>query len=221
MNRTLVIQDLSPDALSPNPWNTNVVSQEMEARIEAGLKQMGGFFKPVVARKLRDGTLQILGGEHRVRAAKRLQMPTVPVVVLEGVTDKDAKAIGLMDNGRYGQDDTLRLNSLLRELDADVLEILPFDEGDLASLFDAPSGVDLDKIGFDDEEDDITPEIEKSRPTTTHELMRFKVAVEERESIDKFLQHVIHTRGLGGEKDPMIAAGMAFAEIVRAAKEVL
>lgn len=220
MTRTLVIQDLSPDALRPNPWNTNVVSQEMETRIEAGLKQMGGFFKPVVSRRLPDGTLQILGGEHRVRAAKRLKMPTVPVVVLEGVSDKDAKAIGLMDNGRYGQDDSLRLNALLRELDADVVEILPFDEKDLASLFDAPSGVDLDKIGFD-EDDDITPEIEKLRPTTTHELMRFKVAVEERESIDKFIQHVVHTRGLGGEKDPMVAAGMALAEIVRAAKTVL
>lgn len=221
MTRQLVIENISPDLLQPNPWNTNVVSPEMEERIEAGLRKMNGFFKPVVARRLPDGTLQILGGEHRTRAAQRLKMPTVPVVVLDGVSDKEAKTIGLMDNGRYGEDDSLRLNALLRELDTELVELLPYDDKDLATLFATPSGVDLDKIGFDDADDDITPEIEKVRPTVTHELMRFKVPVEERESIDKFLQHVVRTKGLGGEKDPMVAAGMALAEIVRAARDVI
>ena len=59
------------------------------------------------------------------------------------------------------------------------------------------------------------------RPTITHELMRFKVPVEDRERVEKFIQKVIKDKGLKTEQDSLIAAGMALVEIVNVAKDTL
>lgn len=189
----------------------------MEARLEASLKEFG-FIKPVLCRRLPNGSLQIIGGEHRVRKAAEMGIDTVPVVVRDGVSDICAKALGLADNGRYGEDDALKLASILGEMDQSMLELLPFDEGDLAGIF-ASSDLNLDDLGFDDAETDPLPSADAPRPTITHELMRFKVPVEDRDRVEKFLQHVIQVKGLGAESDSMVAAGMALVEIVNLARE--
>ena len=191
----------------------------MEHRLEASLKKFG-FVKPVICRSLPDGSLQIIGGEHRTRKAIEMAYAEVPVVVLKNIDDKQAKALGLADNGRYGDDDALKLEDILRDLGDEYLDAMPFDEDDLAGIF-AASAVDLDNLSFDDDEDDtdITLTDLSKRAKPTHELMRFKVPIEDRESVEKFIQHVIKTKGLSSEADSMIAAGMALVELVNMAKE--
>lgn len=219
MDRKLKIEYIDPSDLKPNPWNSNRVGPDMETRLESSLKKFG-FVKPVICRELQDGSLQIIGGEHRTRKAIELGIAEVPVVVLKGVDDKRAKALGLADNGRYGDDDALLLGDILRDLGEEYLDAIPFDDEDLAGIF-ATSAVDLDNLGFDDEEDDTDLSLSdmSARAKPTHELMRFKVPIEDRESIEKYITHIIKTKGLTSESDSMVAAGMALVEIVKLAKE--
>lgn len=194
----------------------------MEARLEASLREFG-FIRPIVVRQLTDGTHQILGGEHRTRKAVEMGFDAIPVVVLENVSDKKAKAMGLADNGHYGEDDALKLGEILKDLGEDYLDAIPFDATDLAGIF-AASDVDLDSLGFTPEDDlpgASLPAADAPRATPTHELMRFKVPVEDRERVEKFFAYVVKNKGLSGEADSMIAAGMALVEIVNAAKEVM
>lgn len=193
----------------------------MEKRLRASIVRFG-FYKPVIVRELPDGKLQILGGEHRWRVASQMDLDTIPVVSVGVIDDKTAKTIGLADNGRYGEDDALKLSEILQEIGQHDVEILlPYTESDLAGMF-AASEVDLDSLGFD--ADELEPSSERDeliRPSITHELMRFKVPIEDRERVQKFVEHVIATRGLKSEEDSMVAAGMALVLIVNEAKEVM
>lgn len=194
----------------------------MEKRLRASVEKFG-IYKPIVCRELEDGSLQILGGEHRWRIACNMGLETVPVVNLGQMSDKRAKTLGLADNGQYGEDDALKLSAILRDIGQEEVElVLPYTESDLAGMF-AATEVDLDGLGFDDDELDPTAaKVEDAvRSTITHELMRFKVPVEDRERVQKFIEHVISTRGLKSEEDSMVAAGMALVEIVNAAREVM
>ncbi|WP_197483973.1 ParB/RepB/Spo0J family partition protein [Comamonas thiooxydans] len=209
--------------LRPNPWNSNVVSPEMEGRLRNSLKQLN-FYKPIIVRELDDGTFQILGGEHRWRAAKDLGHEQVPVICLGKIDDKQAKLIGLADNGGYGIDDVTRLNSVLQDIGMeDVAAMLPYTEDELAGMFKAVDEIDLSKIGFDadvDPLDDVTP-APAERPVKLTELMRFKVPVQDREAVEKLIKKLIVARGFDKEEDSLVAAGMALVEVANAAKSNL
>lgn len=221
MNENIEIRHIAPGKLTPNPWNSNRVGPEMEQRLRASIEEFG-LYKPIIARKVGD-QLQILGGEHRWRIAYEKGMETVPVVILEGITDERAKLLGLADNGQYGQDDAVALSAVLESIGIDdVMAMLPYEEKDLAGLLakSAAVEIDIDNIGFDEHEE-VKPIEEVLRATITHDLMRFKVPVEDREMVQKFVESVIKTRGLTGEGDSLISAGMALVEIVKLAKEAL
>ena len=220
MEKRIEIQHLPPQMLSPNPWNSNQVGPDMEKRLRASISQFG-LYKPIICRSTEEGEIQILGGEHRWRVARDMGLESVPAVVLPNIDDKTAKTIGLADNGRYGEDDALKLAQILRDIGQEDVEILlPYSESDLAGMF-AATDIDLDSLGFD--EDDSSEPVasldELSRKTITHELMRFKVPVEDRENVQQFVEMIIKTRGLQSEEDSLVAAGMALVEIVKTAKE--
>ena len=220
MTTKIHIEYRAPSELRPNPWNSNHVGPEMEAKLEASIKEFG-FIRPILCRRLEDGSLQILGGEHRTRKAEQMGIEEVPVVILVNVNDKRAKAMGLVDNGQYGNDDALKLSEILGDIGADLLGLLPFNEQDLAGIFSSTS-VDLDDLGFDDKDEDHgeldTP---APRATLTHQVMRFKVPVEDAEGVEKFIQAVVKSRGYSSEQDSMVQVGMALVDIVNVAREVI
>lgn len=206
----------APALLKPNPWNSNRVSPDMELRLEESMRR-NGCYKPIICRELGDGSLQIIGGEHRARTAERLGIATVPVINLGAITDSKAKEIGLVDNGRYGEDDPLMLGEILKDLGVEeVMTYMPFHADDLAGLFSA-GDVDLDEIsidGVDDKKADQQPE----RQALTHAVLRFKVPIADQESLQSYIEHVIGKQGLK-DSDTMLAAGMALMAVVTAAKE--
>lgn len=221
MTSRIDIQHVQADLLRPNPWNSNQVAPEMERRLRASIEKFG-LYKPIIVRQV-GKELEILGGEHRWRVARDLGFESVPVVNLGSIDDKTAKTIGLADNGRYGEDDAVRLAEILRDIGIDEAElVLPYTQEDLAGMFSVAE-IDFDSIGFDtgDDELDAPTSAESTRAAATHELMRFKVPVEARESIQKFIEHVIDRNGYKVETDPMIAAGMALVDIVNAARGAL
>jgi ParB-like chromosome segregation protein Spo0J len=194
----------------------------MEQRLRASITEFG-LYKPILVRELSDsGALQILGGEHRWQIATDMGLTTVPVVNLGEIDDKKAKLLGLADNGQYGEDDASMLSRILKDIgEEDVAMFLPYSDQDLAGMF-AAADIDLDSLGFDDDEARVplTPEAD-TRAKITHELMRLKVPVEDRERVQGFFDHIVNTRGLKAEEDSMVAAGMALVLIVNAAREVM
>lgn len=203
---------LSPRKLRPNPWNTNVVSPENELKIEASIKRFG-LYKPIIVRELRDGTLEILGGKHRNDAAIRLGIPEVPVMNLGTVPDDKAKEIGLVDNGRYGEDDPLQLSELLKSLgNMDELQsFLPYTDTDLNSIF-ATSSIALDDLDLSDD-DETLPEMPTAPVVQTHQLMRFKVPVEDAARLTQVIEKVMKEQGYT-EEDSFTNAGNALVYIL-------
>jgi len=192
----------------------------MEQRLRASITEFG-LYKPILVRQTLNGSLQILGGEHRWRVASDMGLETIPVVNLGLVSDKRAKLLGLADNGQYGEDDARLLSQILADIGAeDVAEFLPYSDQDLAGLLSATE-IDLDDLGFDDDDHADAPVEAAPRATITHEVMRFKVPVEDAERFRKFIEHVVKMKGFTTEADSMVAGGMALMEIVNAAREVM
>jgi ParB-like chromosome segregation protein Spo0J len=185
---TPTLLQVDPATLKPNPWNTNVVSPENERKLDASLKRRG-LFKPILVRQLEDGSLEILGGEHRRDAAVRVGLNPVPVFNLGAMSDAQAKEIGLLDNSRYGVDDSLELAELLKGLgDVDQLSsFLPWSENDLRSIF-ASVDIDVDELGLAEkvlEEPEAEPPSAKA--PKTHTMMRFKVPLGDAERIAQLI----------------------------------
>jgi len=199
--------------LQPNPWNTNVVTPENEEKIEASIKRFG-MFRPIIVRTLESGDLEILGGEHRWVVAKKIGFETVPVVNLGAIDDRKAKEIGLVDNGRYGEDDTLQLAGLLKEIgDIDeILGFLPYSGDELENIFSATS-IALDDLDIPDD-DDRLPEISTAK-TQTHQIMRFKVPVEDADFIQRSIESTMKTQGFMDD-DSMTNAGNALVHLFKA-----
>lgn len=203
------------DRLQPNPWNTNVVSPENEAKLDESMRRFG-CYKPIIVRTLESGALEIIGGEHRWGSARRLGLETVPIVNLGKINDTKAKEIGLADNGRYGEDDTLKLADLLKELGHEnVTEFLPYTDADLASILSA-SSIALDDL--DMPSDTGLPGELASPAPQTHQIMRFKVPIEDSDWVTKLLESTMREQGFTKD-DSMGNAGNALIHLIKGARK--
>lgn len=178
--------EVSPDALRPNPWNTNYCSVENETRLENSLDRFDGLFKPILVRQTPDvDGYEILGGEHRWIVAKRRKLDKVPIWNLGVISDAKAKEISIADNARYGADDTLALSELFKDLGESpevIQSYLPYADVDIQSIFSA-TDIALDDLALDEELQDAAPEPSLPKAPKTHSIMRFKVSIEDAERI--------------------------------------
>lgn len=215
MSNKLVMTDTNVNMLVKNPWNTNIVSPENEEKIKASLKRFG-MFRPIIVRTLDDGAFEILGGEHRWSVAKKLGYDTVPVINLGKITDRKAKEIGLVDNGRYGEDDALQLSELLKGLgDTDeILSFLPYDGDDLATIFSS-SSIALDELDIPD--DDGLSEMPVLKAAQSHQIMRFKIQLEDSDLVQQMIEGAMKSQGFT-EDDSLMNAGNALVHILRSLK---
>lgn len=208
---------VAPGALSPNPWNTNHITDPAdEERLRHSLQELGTF-KPILARELEDGSLQIIGGEHRWRAAQQLGHETVPVLNLGHVDDVRAKKMGLVDNARYGHDDPAGLADLLRELGAEMDLIMPLSDVDLAAISSSANEAldDLDSIGRTE-----LPSLEDVKPPPTVQVLRFKVPVEDVGWVSTLIEKAKKQGGYTQE-DSLSNAGNALVHMLRMVKDSL
>jgi len=212
--------------LRKNPWNTNRVSADNEAKIRTSIER-NGMFKPILVRETGEMLLsdppkpvyEIIGGEHRWEQAIELGYEEVPVANLGKISDIQAKEIGVIDNARYGADDTLSFADLLKELgDVDELQdFLPYGSADLDAIFSA-SVIALDELEIDEnfENDAPLPEEDEEKPvkpTKTHQVMRFKVSLGDAERLTKLIAKTQKEQGLTTEED-LINAGDALIHLL-------
>lgn len=206
------------DALRKNPWNTNQVSPENEAKIRASIER-NGLFKPILVRQVEgEPGYEIIGGEHRWEQARELDHEDVPICNLGFISELKAKEIGVIDNARYGADDTLSFSELLKELGdiEDLQEFLPYGDTDLSAIFSASSIAldDLDMHISDPREDDDLSEDEPApKPTKTHNVMRFKISIADS---DRIIALIASTQKLHGftTEDDLTNAGDALVQLL-------
>lgn len=205
--------EVDPRQLKPNPWNTNVVSPENEAKLDKSIERLG-FVDPVLVRELKDGTLQILGGAHRTQSAIRLGLDTIPVLNLGSVDDKKAKEIGLVDNARYGDDDILLLGELLSEIGTpeELSVFLPVSSTEMDAIM-ASTSIDVDHLDFEEDEADDAPKLPEKKKAPSHVLLKLKVPVADAERVADYLEEIVRTQGLSDD-DSMAASGMALLWLV-------
>jgi len=130
------------DRLRPYERNARTHSAEQVAQIAASIVEFG-FTNPILV----DSHDGIIAGHGRLMAAQELGLKTVPVVVLDHLSERQRKAYILADN-------QLALNA---GWDTDLLR------AELQDL--AEQEFDLSLIGFSDEElADLLPEIEELPP---------------------------------------------------------
>lgn len=212
-------------ALRKNPWNTNKVNPDDELKIRESLRR-NGMFKPIIVRELDELSLssppqkvyEILGGEHRWEQAIELGATEVPIANLGKITDKQAKEIGIIDNARYGADDTLGLAEILKEI-GDVPELqsfLPYGQADIDAIFNA-SVIALDDLEIDDSfereaetQEDVAP---LSKQPKTHAQMRFKVPLADAERITALIAKTQKDFGYTTE-DELTNAGDALVHLL-------
>ena len=130
------------DRLKPYERNARTHSTEQVAQIAASIVEFG-FTNPILV----DSNDGIIAGHGRLTAAQELGLKTVPVVVLDHLSERQRKAYIIADN-------QLALNA---GWDTDLLR------SELQDL--AEQDFDLSLIGFSDEElADLLPDVEELPP---------------------------------------------------------
>lgn len=124
----------------PNNWNPNIQDQRTEdATVES--ISLYGMLDPLTVRPhpKYKGKFEILDGEHRQKACISLGYEKIPVNVVSGLSEDDARKFTIIANEARGFADKVDLSRLLGELakkmSAEKLQLgLPYDGNQLKSL---------------------------------------------------------------------------------------
>lgn len=92
-----VMRDLNVDQLKPGKYQPRSHMDETSLNELAASIKAQGIMQPILARKLADGSHEIIAGERRWRAAKLAGLSHVPVLV-RSVPDNVALAMALIEN---------------------------------------------------------------------------------------------------------------------------
>lgn len=226
MDVKITILQVEVARLRPNPWNTNSVGAQNFEKLKGSIEKLG-FFKPILARELDGGQFEILGGEHRWRAAMEQGISAVPVISVGKISVLVAKQMSLVDNERYGEDDQVALQSLIEEiqseLDYQLSEIAPYDD-ELAATLARESAIDLEMLealSRGDEEPVEKDSREKAeRVGAEHQTMRFKVTFDASDRVTETIKSIIKEQAINTGND-MENAGEALVWLVDNYKECI
>lgn len=138
--REVSIKDIRPYEKNPR-INDNAVEAVANSIKEFGFKQ------PIVV----DGNMEIIAGHTRWKAAKKLKLKTVPVLVADDLTEEQVRAYRIADNST-GELATWDYDKLVEELQG-----ITMDMGDF--------GLEMDQYIETTE----MPEIEEDTPPTVPE----------------------------------------------------
>lgn len=118
----LQIEYVDPATLVPDPNNPRFMPSGRLTKLERSLTELG-FVEPVVARA--EDRL-VIGGHQRLAIAVARRWPTVPVVFLRGLSDREKDALNLaLNNDTYagGVFEIGKLVEILSELDGAGIDV--------------------------------------------------------------------------------------------------
>lgn len=91
------INYVSTELICPNLYQPRKVFDEDSIDELAKSINSYGIIQPLSVRKLSDDSYELIAGERRLRAAKKIGLDKVPVIVIN-VTDRESAAIALLEN---------------------------------------------------------------------------------------------------------------------------
>jgi hypothetical protein len=164
-----------------------------------------GFIDPITVRPhpTIEGEWEIIDGEHRWRAADELEHEDVPVIILDDLTDAQAKKLTIILNETRGEADVALLGKLVADLRQDIeladLKLgLPYSDNELQHLTEVGS---LDWDNFDG--------YEPKEPVEPEESHAFQLVFGSKKDLEKFrtLATIVdHERQTGGESAAVLVA---------------
>ena len=121
------IQMLRPETLNPYDRNPRITDEDAIAEVADSIKRYG-FQQPIVV----DESMTVIVGHTRLRAAFKLGLKQVPVIIAKDLTEAEARAYRLADN-RTAELTGWDMKELAREV-KDLSDIPGFDDDELEAL---------------------------------------------------------------------------------------
>ena len=91
------IKYISTDIIIPNTYQPRkYFNEDTIDELGESIKTYG-IIQPLSVRKIEDDKYELIAGERRFRAAKKIGLKEVPVIVTD-ISDKDSAAIALLEN---------------------------------------------------------------------------------------------------------------------------
>ena len=134
------------DQIRPHPNNARTHSKRQIRQIAASIDALG-YAAPVLV----DECNVLIAGHGRLEAAKLRRMPTIPAIVVSGLSDAQKRALRLADN-RIAQSAGWDRELLAAEL-AELPELLVEDDLDISVTGFEPAEIDALHADFEDASD--------------------------------------------------------------------
>jgi hypothetical protein len=210
---------VDPKSLTFSEWNANHVSPDNQAKLQESIRR-NGIFRPIIVRETASGDLEIIAGEHTTKAAIALGYTEIDVYNLGAISDAKAKEIAVVDNRHYGIEDAGELAILLKDFDdGELRDFMPFSEEELTSIFSTSEKIDLDNLGFED--DNSTPQSKNdeamSKAPVTHQTMRFRVPMADAEFVTRCIEAICRRQGFDSA-DSLTNVGDALVYLCKESK---
>ena len=135
------VVDLPLDRITAAPWNANRMDEPMHGRLVASLGRYG-LVQPLLVRRQGD-RFETIAGAQRLGVLRARGEATAPCIVLDDLSDADARLLSVALNRIGGSDDPNALGAIAREalavLPAEVVQaLLPQSLDHLRGLADLP-----------------------------------------------------------------------------------
>jgi len=189
----LKVQQLEPSKLKP--WEDNPRINDEAVDAVAKSIESFGFNVPILC----DQRFNIIAGHTRWKAAKKIGMKSVPIIVVE-MTEIQRRAFSIADNktGEIADWDYPKLRDVLKELKCKKIDLpsLGYSQGELQALLTQQK--EFDWKAFE--------ERFKTKLTSMYVLLPVKVSVEMKETFKRAIKELVNEHGIT-EKEPAKAAG--------------
>lgn len=146
------VEMVAIEKLEPAAWNANRVNAKLMAKIRKSIETFG-FLENLVVRPFpgKDGSYEVLSGNHRLKLLQALEVKKAPVVVLQ-LDDTKAKLLAQTLNRTRGRDDPEAYRQLVSSLldvmsPEEISAFLPESPRTLKEArVDAPAPIQIDPI---------------------------------------------------------------------------
>ena len=91
-------EEIDVEYIYPNPGQPRTVFDDDALEELAQSIQQVGLIQPLLVRKVDDKHYELIAGERRLRAVKKLNMKTVPCIVQAGIDEEESALMAIIEN---------------------------------------------------------------------------------------------------------------------------